>query len=179
MFYAGDTSACALWEAILRNLVIEAGNPQHVDPAILEGRSIARLTLTQEVPILDLRAPHLRHLSKEKALHALWQRLSVVLESEYDQTHTEARALIAAAPRSAGLCWHSRQITAQTAYVFYSPPLTPPIEFEVLEEFELKQRKGWVLIDQALKLVDVERLGAAALVKELLDELPPIDLDDG
>ena len=49
MFYAGDSSACALWETILRDLVVEASKPQSIDPALLEGRSIAKLTLTQEV----------------------------------------------------------------------------------------------------------------------------------
>ena len=33
MFYAGDISACALWEAVLRNLVVDDKQPQHVDSA--------------------------------------------------------------------------------------------------------------------------------------------------
>src|SRR5688572_15132366 len=45
MFYTGDSSACALWEAVLRNLVIEDRQPQHVDPVLLEGRSIAQIRL--------------------------------------------------------------------------------------------------------------------------------------
>jgi len=60
----------------------------------------------------------------------------------------------------------------------YSPPLTPPAEFELIDTIVLDQREGWALIDQALKIVDVERLGATALVKEILDELPS-ELDDG
>ena len=179
MYYAGESSACALWEAVLRNLVVEAGKKQSVDPDMLEGRSITRIKLTQDVPVLDLRAPHLRALSADKKLHALWQRLAVAHEDDYDQTHAEARALVAAAPKAAGLRWHSRQISTQTAYVFYAPPLAPPLEFEVLEEFELKQRKGWVLIDQALALVKMKRIGADELAQELLDELPPIDLEGG
>ena len=69
MFYAGDTSACALWEAVLRNLVIADRQPQHIDPALLQDRSIAQLTLLHETPILDLRAPHFRHLSTDPARH--------------------------------------------------------------------------------------------------------------
>jgi len=38
---------------------------------------------------------------------------------------------------------------------------------------------GWALVDQALKIVGVERLGASALMKEVLDELLPDDLGDG
>jgi len=178
MFFAGDSSACALWEAVLRNLVIEDRQPQHIDPELLEGRSIAQIKLIHEIPILDLRAPHFRHLSTDPARQAEWQRLCVVPERDYGQTHAAARELLTAAPRAAGLSWHSRQISAQTAYVLYSPPLTPPAEFELIDTIVLDQREGWALIDQALKVVDVERLGATALVKEILDELPP-ELDDG
>jgi hypothetical protein len=75
-------------------------------------------------------------------------------------------------PRASGLSWHSRQITAQTAYVFYAPPLKPPAEFDVIDTIVFSQPAGWALIDQALKIVGVERLVATALVKEMLDELP-------
>ncbi len=179
MFYAGDSSACALWEAVLRNLVVDDKQPQHVDPALVDGRSIAQLRLLQEIPILDLRAPHFRNLSKNPARHTEWQRLCIVPERDYGQTHTAARELVAAAPRAAGLSWHSRQITAQTAYVLYAPPLMPPGEFEVIDVIALDQPAGWALIDAALKIVGVERLGASALVNEIVDELPPETLDDG
>lgn len=43
---------------------------------------------------------------------ALWEG-----ERDYGQTHAAARELLTAVPRPAGLSWHSRQITAQTAYV--------------------------------------------------------------
>ncbi|HTV06674.1 MAG TPA: RES family NAD+ phosphorylase [Acidobacteriaceae bacterium] len=178
MFYAGDSSACALWEAVLRNLVVDDKQPQHVDTALVEGRSIAQLRLLQEIAILDLRAPHFRRLSTNPARHIEWQRLCVVPEQDYGQTHEAARELLTAAPRAAGLSWHSRQITAKTAYVFYAPPLTPPAEFDVIDSVALDQPAGWALVDQALKIVGVERLGASALVKEVLDELPPDDLDD-
>jgi RES domain len=178
MFYAGDSSACALWEAVLRNLVVDDKQPQHVDPALVEGRSIAQLKLLKEVPVLDLRAPHFRRLSASPTRHTEWQRLCVVPERDYAQTHVAARELATAAPRAAGLSWHSRQITVQTTYVFYSPPLTPSAEFDVIDSVALDQPAGWALVDRALKIVGVERLGASALVKEILDELPPDDLGD-
>src|SRR5882724_1730831 len=167
MFYAGDSSACALWEAVLRNLVVDDKQPQYVDPAIVEGRSIAQLKLLKEIPVLDLRAPHFRNLSVNSERHTEWQRLCIVPERDYDQTHAAARELLTAAPRATGLSWHSRQIAAQTAYVFYSPPLTPPTEFDVVDTIVLDQPAGWTLIDQALKIVGVERLVATALVKEI------------
>jgi len=179
MFYAGDSSACGLWEAILRNLVVDDRQPQHVDPALVEGRSIAQLKLSQEIPILDLRAPHFRKLSTNPAQHTEWQRLCVVPERDYSQTHVAARELVKAAPGAAGLSWHSRQITAQTAYVFYSPPLTPPVEFDIVDAIELDQPAGWALIDQALRIVGVERLAISHLAREILDELPPDELGDG
>jgi hypothetical protein len=178
MFYAGDSSACALWEAVLRNLIIGDRQPQHVDPAIVEGRSIAQLKLRQEVPILDLRAPHFRHLSADPARQSEWQRLCVVAECDYGQTHACARELLAAAPRAAGLAWHSRQISAQTAYVFYAPPLSPPVELDVIDALALDQPGGWTLIDHALRVVGVARLGASALVREICEELPPEGFDD-
>ena len=161
----------------MRNLVVGDRQPQHVDPALVEGRSITQLKLLQEIPILDLRAPHFRHLSANAARHTEWQRLCVVPERDYSQTHAAARELLTAASQTAGLSWHSRQITAQTAYVFYSPPLTPPAEFDVIDTIVLDQPAGWALIDQALKIVGVERVGASALVKEIDDELPPEELD--
>jgi RES domain len=103
MFYAGDSSACPLWEAVLRNLVVDDKQPQHVDPALVEGRSIVRLKLLQEIPILDLRAPHFRRLSANTARHTEWQRLCVIPERDYGQTHSAARELLTAAPRAAGL----------------------------------------------------------------------------
>jgi hypothetical protein len=33
-------------------------------------------------------------------------------------------------------------------------------------------RAGWALVDQALRIVEVERLGASALVREILNERP-------
>lgn len=179
MFYGGDSSACALWEAVLRNLVIENRQPQHLDPALVEGRSIAQLRLVQDVPILDLRAPHFRHISSDPARHAEWQRLCVVPERDYAQTHAATRKLLTAAPRAAGLCWHSRQLAAQTAYVLYSPPLDPNTTFHVINSIALDQSEGWRLIDEALKIVGVERLGSAALTREVLDELPPEEPGNG
>src|SRR5579859_1415028 len=179
MFYAGDSSDCALWEAVLRNLVVDDKQPQHVDLAMVEDRSIVQLRLLQEIPILDLRAPHFRHLSADTVRYTEWQRLCVVPERDYGQTHTASRELVTVAPRAAGLSWHSRQITAQTAYVFYSPPLKAAAEFEVIDTMVLNHASGWALIDQALKVVGVKRMGANALVEEIIDELPPEDFEGG
>ena len=80
--------------------------------------------------------------------------------------------------RAAGRSRHS-SITAQTAYVSYSPPLKPPAEFDVIDTIALHQPERWALVDQAPRIVGVERRGAGALVKEILDELPPEELDGG
>lgn len=172
MYYAGDTFECALWETVLRNLVIAEGQPQYVDEAQLAGRSIVRLELAQETAILDLRAPHLRHLSSDGARHTEWQQLCVVAEASYGQTHSAARELVATAPRAAGISWHSRQIQSRTAYVFYSPPLDSS-RFRSCEMISLGQPEGWNLVDKTLQGVGVQWIKAGALVNELLEELPP------
>ena len=62
--------------------------------------------------------------------------------------------------------------------MLYSPPLDPNITFDVINSIELDQPEGWRLVDEALKIVGVERLGSAALAREVLDELPPEELDE-
>ena len=59
-----------------------------------------------------------------------------------------------------------------------SAPTPLAAEFELIDAIVLDQREGWALVDEALEIVDVERLGVTALVEEILDELPP-ELDDG
>jgi hypothetical protein len=177
MFYAGDSSESALWESVLRNLVIQDKQPQHIDPGLLEGRSIAKLTLGVDTQILDLRSPHFRHLSSNSARHTEWQRLATVPERDYPQTHAAAKELLAMAPDAAGLCWHSRQIGERTAYVFYDPPHSPG-RFHLVDGVTLDQPAGWALVDSALRIVKVERLGAESLEAQLLEEIPPEDADE-
>jgi hypothetical protein len=122
-----------LWEAILRNLVVDEKQPQHVDPAIVEGRSIARLKLLQEVLVLDLRSPHFRNLSVSAERHTEWQRLCIVPERHYGLTHAAARELVTAAPHAAGLSWHRgkflhrrRTFSTHRSAEFTSPfPVSP------------------------------------------------------
>ncbi|MEA3180940.1 MAG: hypothetical protein QOI59_4463 [Gammaproteobacteria bacterium] len=177
MYYAGDCSECAFWETVLRNLVIETRQPQYVDEGLLAERSIARLELVQETSILDLRSPHFRHLSTSASRHAEWQRLCVIPESAYGETHSAARELMTAAPGAAGLSWQSRQIQSHTAYVFYSPPLGS-IAFKTAEIIPLQEREGWQLVDKALHGVGVQRIKPGVLLAELLDEIPPEEAED-
>lgn len=82
-----------------------------------------------------------------------------------------------AAPHAAGLAWHSRQLTAQTTYVLYSPPVAPHVVLSVLDVFPLDTDEGWSLIDEALGIVGVKRLTPASMIKAVLDELPPEELE--
>ncbi|MBM0107030.1 RES family NAD+ phosphorylase [Steroidobacter sp. S1-65] len=172
MFYAGDSSACALWEAVLRNLVIEDSQPQHIDPDVLNKRSIVELEVTQATKILDLRSPHFRKLTSDCARHTQWQELAIVPEPRYPETHAEARILRATWAEAMGLRWFSRQIGAQSTYVFYRPPHASGC-FREVRSHALDTPEGWALIDAALRVVGVERLGARALAAELEPELPP------
>ncbi len=177
MFYAGESAACALWEVVLRNLVIDKdGKPVHIDPKLLEGKSIVEVELTEAVKILDLRSPYFRSLSSDPARHSEWQRLAVEPEAQYPQTHAEARRLRAEATAMAGLRWNSRQISQRSAYVFYRPPHLAPA-FRKIKSHPLDSPQGWALIDAALWIVRVERLGARALASELAYDLPPEDIE--
>jgi hypothetical protein len=49
----------------------------------------------------------------------------------------------------------------------------------VIDTVVLDQAPGWGLIDQALKIVGVKRLSASSLVEEIVDELPPEELEGG
>lgn len=94
-----------------------------------------------------------------------------------ERDHVDDR-LSALRPQAAGLCWHSRQLTAQTAYVLYSSPVDPNTALDVISSTALDEPEGWRLIGEALKIVGVERLGSAALAQELLAELPPEEPGD-
>lgn len=177
MFYAGATASCALWEVVLRNLVIDDDKkPQHIDPKLLEDRSIVEVELTEDLKILDLRSPHFRKLSAHPAQHTEWQRLAIVPDTQYAQTHAEAKRLRAAATAATGLRWNSRQISTQSALVFYRPPHVAAA-FREVKAHALDSPEGWMLIDAALQIVGVERLGAKALATELAVDLPPEDIE--
>jgi hypothetical protein len=178
MYYAGDSSACAVWEVVLRNLVVDEDDkkPQHIDPKLIEGRSIVEVELTEDLKILDLRSPKHRRLSSDPARHSEWQQLMIEPEARYSETHAEAKRLRAAAPEMAGLRWNSRQISTQSAFVFYRPPHLAG-SFRVVKSHELDTPEGWTLIDAALDVVGVKRLGATALAAELADDLPPEDIE--
>jgi hypothetical protein len=172
MFYACDHPVCAIWETTLRNLVIEGPEPQHVDRGLLAGKSIVELEVTQELKILDVRAPYFRRLSDDAKRHAEWLRLAVVSEGQYAETHAEAKALLERYPEATGLRWFSKQHGEQCAYVFYRPPHRAA-SFREVNSHALDTPEGWVLVDEALRVVGVKRLGASALAAELDPELPP------
>lgn len=158
MFYAADSAACALWESVLRNLVIGSAQLQPVATGLLAGRSIVELEVVLDTKILDLRSPYFRKLGSDPALHAELQRLAIVPEAQYGETHAKARALRDRWGDSAGLCWFSRQIGARSVYVFYRPP-HPVVGFRKIKAHSLDTKEGWALIDAALEIVGVKRLG--------------------
>lgn len=171
MFYASNSPAGALWEAVLRNLVIDGNQPQHVDPGLVAGKSIVELEVAQEIKLLDLRSPHFRKLSRDPKRHSKWQHLAVVPEALYAETHAEARELRKSWPDATALRWYSRQIGDQAVYVFYRPPHLAT-SFREINAHALDTTQGWGLIDEALSIVGVKRLGARALSAELDAELP-------
>jgi hypothetical protein len=65
MFYAGDTPAAALWETVLRYAAVRHGDVYTV-PAHLQGMVLARLLLSCDVPVVDLRTPFRREVGRSQ-----------------------------------------------------------------------------------------------------------------
>ena len=161
MYYAASTPECAIWEVVLRS-VVPTGSIVPIDEALYADLQLARIRLARAVPMLDLRAPNLRHLSADTKQWSEWQRLAVVAEVEYPLTHAAAAELLEVAPRAAGIQWPSRQCVRDTACVLYRAPLLPS-DFEILEEIPLNSPAGLTSIDRALRLADLRRAHVGVL----------------
>ncbi|GAB3626263.1 hypothetical protein PTE30175_00108 [Pandoraea terrae] len=154
MFYAGDTPAAALWETALRNAGVRQGYV-YTDPVHLKGMSLARLSLTVEVPLLDLRTPYRRELvDANSALDAMWDH--ALKRSDYEATHDitqqlMAQLMAAGYPDGAALRWHSRQAGSDSAFLFFEPPMTSAWwTYEDSDIFPLDELSGQEQIRQAL-----------------------------
>jgi hypothetical protein len=110
MFYAGDTPAAALWETVLRDAEVRHGYV-YTDPMHLKGMVLARLTLTVDVPVVDLRTPYRREVVDPNS--TLDTRWDVWLKRpDHEATHQVTQRLmnqLSAAGHGTGaaLRWHS------------------------------------------------------------------------
>jgi RES domain len=170
MFYAGETSDCALWETVLRDVYPQARPPHAVELPPLAGYHIARVRLKRDVRILDLGRLGVRWIAGDD-LKRRDRITALTTVPKYTATHKEAEQLLADFPRAAGLLWPSKQTGEDDAYLFYDPPLASD-DFEPVESTPLESPSGMKLIDQALARADMYRLDSAALTAELESELP-------
>jgi hypothetical protein len=154
MFYTGATPASALWETVLRYAEIDGGEV-FTHAKHLEGMSLARLTLLEHVPAIDLRTPHRRAVvNANTPLDAGWDL--VLKEPDHEKTHDVARRLmkqLAAAGHAEGaaLMWHSRQAGEETATLFFEPPMAESWwAYESSDIYALDTPEGERQIKQAL-----------------------------
>ncbi|WP_225032060.1 RES domain-containing protein [Paraburkholderia sp. XV] len=126
MFYAGDTAAAALWETALRFAEVRKGSV-YTDHQHLQNWMLARLTLKQDVSVIDLRPPHRRAVvDAHSDLDAMWD---VALKTpHHEETHGVAARLMSqlvGAGYDAGtaLRWHSRQAGTESVILFFEPPM--------------------------------------------------------
>lgn len=127
MFYAGDTPAAALWEVALRSAVVRRGRV-YTDAGNLAGMKLARVTLTREVPVIDLRPPYRREVVDANCdLDSFWD--GVLKQSDHGPTHEVSARLMkqlvdAGYHAGAALRWHSRQGGSDSVLLFFEPPMS-------------------------------------------------------
>ncbi|KND58541.1 hypothetical protein BVER_03520 [Candidatus Burkholderia verschuerenii] len=126
MFYTGATRAAALWETVLRHASVDDGYV-YTDRLHLKDMMLARLELTVETPILDLRPPYRRAIvDAPSELDEQWDRM--LKDPDHDNTHAFTAKLMqqlraAGHGDGAALMWYSRQAGNETATLFYDPPM--------------------------------------------------------
>ena len=175
MYYAGTTPACALWETVLRNIVaVSPEQPVELPP--LDPLHIARVSLTVECPILDLRAPAIRWLTGADA-RKLERLQASTVTPDYSTTHALAAELLAQYGDAHGIRWHSRQFGGESVVLLYSPPAASSALVSH-QEYSLRSKIGLALIDDALSPVGLRRADFEGLARELAAELPRDDPED-
>ncbi|MFP3637762.1 RES domain-containing protein [Paraburkholderia sp. SIMBA_054] len=126
MFYAADTRAAALWETVLRYASVNRGNV-YTDRSHLKDKALVKLQLVAKAEVLDLRTPHRRAIvTTDSDLDGQWDL--VLKDPVHKNTHhftTRVMAQLAAAGYKDGVAlrWHSRMSGAETATLFYEPPM--------------------------------------------------------
>lgn len=164
MFYAGDTAAAALWETALRFASVSKGSV-YTDQKHLQNWMLARLTLTADIPVVDLRSPHRRAVvDAHSDLDAMWD---VVLKTpHHEETHDVAARLMAqldAAGYGAGTAmrWHSRQAGTESVILFFEPPMSSAWwSYEASDIYRLDEPVGQEQIRIALSTQGLAWRGA-------------------
>ncbi|WP_277185175.1 RES domain-containing protein [Caballeronia sp. BR00000012568055] len=128
MFYTGETRAAALWETVLRYASIDNGYV-YTDRFHLKGMMLARLELTFDASVLDLRSPYRRAVvNASSELDEQWERM--LKDPDHANTHnftmrTMEQLRAAGHEHGAALRWYSRQCASAAATLFFEPRMQP------------------------------------------------------
>lgn len=129
MLYAGDSLACALWETLLRNAAFGKDRKVIFDLDALQGWHATKIALQcDDVLLLELGNPGLRGLFPDGDSVEAVAVAHLLGTPSHGLTHKPARLLFdeltaAGLPEMPVLSWPSRQISTETVYLFYAPPM--------------------------------------------------------
>ncbi|KZC39891.1 hypothetical protein RHOFW510R12_01205 [Rhodanobacter sp. FW510-R12] len=125
MFYAADTPAGALFEALFRNATVYPGRQLYLSRSRLEGYSLSVVHLVKSIDLLPLGLPARKLIVVDPERTKRW--LHLMSTPEHSETHAAAGAvaaqLAAAGQLHAGWSWPSLQFPSSTVYLLYDPPL--------------------------------------------------------
>lgn len=151
MFYAANTPAGALFEALLRRATIYEGRQVYQSRSTLTGQCVSVVRLLSPVELLALGLPDRKLIVVDAQRDARWREL--ITTADHGDTHVAAAAVaaqVAAAGRvHSGLSWPSLQFPTSTVYLLYDPPFERDA-WMVEETIALDTPAGEAFITQAL-----------------------------
>lgn len=117
--YVGSDDECAVCEALLRDLPLDATGARFLPRAATAGRVLSRLVLSADVPLVSL------YDGKELARLGQGDNwLTSSPSSEYSYTRRWGHAIRKWAPDAAGFVWPSRRDPSKRAYVLFEDRFT-------------------------------------------------------
>ena len=153
MLYAGDSLACALWETLLRNAEFGKGRKVIFDLDVLKGWSATKIALQRnDVLLLELGNPGLRALFPNNDSVEAVAVSHLLTTPKHKQTHQAAKRLrkelrAVGVSEMPALSWPSRQISTETVYLFYAPPMVEDWWVQASTPQALDTQLGYALIE--------------------------------
>jgi len=133
--YAGADDECAICEALLRDVPLEAGGARYLTQAAVADSVLSRLVLSADVSLISLcDGSDLARLGQGDN----W--LVSCPSSEYGYTRRWGHALRRWMPKAEGLVWPSRRDPSKRTYVFFDDRFSASLVVE--EELALDSGAG-------------------------------------
>ncbi|WP_099481484.1 RES domain-containing protein [Stenotrophomonas maltophilia] len=159
MYYAADSIEGALWEALLRYVVLGPKGKCDFPTAKLRNQVVSRVRLISpdDHRLIELSRPGILHLfpNGNDPVHEVVKQLLVT--PDHASTHAEAEALhealssltppVDAMPM---LSWSSRQFEKSTVYLAYQPDGSPDVWQQIGPSKPLDVPEGHQLIKEVL-----------------------------